>query len=204
MKPQATIRSQINEAEAILRDLKQLSPHARANWTAWAGQGWGAGSGGARATGISNPTEQTALNLAERKDRDRFGREREEHDRHIADALKSLAAAKRLAVSATHTTLSKGPEGCELCAGCTVEGREHPNAWQEVYSRMAPRTEGEFMVKNRPRCSWHYEHAERYGEDATDACTLWHLDHGGRIPMTLVREEHPEAFARVHQQRRAS
>lgn len=54
-------------------------------------------------------------------------------------------------------------------------------------------------VPDRPRCSWHWEFAERYGVDASDPITIWHLEHpGARTPSTLIREHHPYEFARVH------
>jgi len=56
-------------------------------------------------------------------------------------------------------------------------------------------------VGDAPRCSWHYEFAERYGVDAAGELTLWHLEHPGqRVPNTLVRDHHPAEFER-HQSR---
>lgn len=85
---------------------------------------------------------------------------------------------------------------------------EHPPAGARPLARVTvlaysdairPRDVTPLGVPDRPRCSWHWEFAERYGVDAADPITLWHLEHpGARTPTTLIREHHPHDFARVH------
>lgn len=85
---------------------------------------------------------------------------------------------------------------------------EHPPAGARPLARVTVRAYTDRIldrdlepvgVADRPRCSWHYEFAERYGVDAAEPITLWHLEHpGARTPHTLIREHHPHDFSRVH------
>lgn len=192
MKATTRIRQDLAAIAAIAEELRDLSPAAVSNWRDWSGLGY-PGGGNGRSSGMGNPTETAALSVVERRERDRFAREWADHEAAVTRALLELRRARMLARSATNTTTSNLPAGCELCSRVQTDGR--PTPWQEVRSRHAPTD----RVPDLPRCDWHWRFAQMYGEDASLELARWHLGHkGAKVPPRLIREEHPEAFARVH------
>lgn len=119
-----------------------------------------------------------------------------------ADPGCALCGAVRQAVNAT-----TGKAEHECSPACIDNDHRHPNGWQRIHNRKAPRPPDEELdpVADVARCSFHFLFAERYGEDAATEIAAYHLDHlGERIPYGLIRDHHADAFARHHNARRTA
>lgn len=198
MKPNA----KLDEAVKRLDWIRPRLPKALALTHNWGGLGYGTGSNGnGRGSGTSNPTENVAISVADKKLRDEFGKR---YADAVSDAQIIEDATRRLEKFIQSTDLiaeasGSTADGCEPCAKVRDQttGKAHEAGFQPVRERRVRPGDSEFAAKVR-YCSFHSEWIERYGIEPAPAIDLWHLDHPGRaIPYQMIRDWHPEEFSRA-------
>jgi hypothetical protein len=154
-------------------------------------------AGGGGPTGKGGHSDRTASEALRLADRIRSGFL---DDRKTVEAIivrmhrdgRGLRHALESVALITHESPNSGCELCENCDGLAPD----VNQFRDVYNRQSP---AEGLVKVA-RCKFHYDFAVRYGEDAKAEITRCHLEHRGRVPHSLIRDHHPEAFARYQNQ----
>lgn len=213
----------VRETLLHAQELLEVLPLARTRLRDWKHDGYPTGGTGESSIGSnrhSDPVAQAveATAIINRKTGNQLGfRPLDTYDDRLKELDRELPAIRTFIrdLTAELTDLIRlhpgdGIEGCRLCESvrlpidddgkalhrcddaCRARKHTHALAHQDIYSRKAPAV----TVDDAPRCSWHYEFAERYGVDAHEAIALFHLDHlGERIPYALIREHHPDAVA---------
>lgn len=219
-----------NETVTMLTTVAELLPRVRRNLIAWASGGYPAGNGESSTGSDrhSDPTARavTATEIVNPQGRrigwrdiDPFNERRKQLDDKLADIHRRARDLERDIRDLAYHAEAAGDDGCELCAAarqpinttsgkaehecspsCAKNDHRHPNGWQRIHSRTAPKyTDPELVVLSRARCKFHYDFAERYAIDTHADITLWHLDRPGqRVPLTMIKTHHPDAFDRHH------
>lgn len=218
------------EAHAMLGNIADLLPRVRRNLRTWASGGYPAGAGEsslgsdrhsdptARAITATEITDKTGNHTGWR-DLDPFGQRLNELDRRLEDIYKRVRDLDRDFRELDYRYEGVGDLGCDLCGAvrqpvnaatgkaehecspaCAKNDHRHPNGWQRIHNRTAPKLTDELdPLTDRARCSFHYDFAERYGTDAHTDIALWHLDHPGqRVPLSMIKTHHLDEFTRHH------
>lgn len=156
------------------------------------------GSGNGRSGGHSDPTAQSAEDLARTAEADRLLSDRDLIYRKLETAATSMTeAVTMIDLLFNPRTPIKGNPGCIICDAVRGrDGRPHELSWQSV--------------KARERCGWHYrfrfgEGPDRpgFGVDPVAELNLWHLDHlGEELRPSMVRDHMPDEFAAREERKR--
>ncbi len=211
------LRSRLDDLRDGLAVLEARGVRGLANLHAWGGLGYATKSsgtvGGTGAGGHSDPTFVAASIGLSEKDRDRWARQHADVTDAVEQAVLAVARAVDIIDGATNTAELPPADGCSVCArvvqivgvhDCSRACRDrdpkhqHPDAWQPIYGRRRrPGHEADTLALLVPYCSFCWKWIDRWGVEPHPRIGLYHLDHPGtRIPNNLIRECHPDEWAR--------
>lgn len=177
----------------IHRDHQYLTVHihqAIDNYRRYARDGYPGGGGNQPGNSHTDPTAATVIggpDIVEQRYRD------------LTSSLRAAAAALHRAQLAiqwftTHNPTEKPTPSCRLAERIVFkhrgpDGRTLTQAgYEPVYADGLSR--------------WAYDFRTRYGEEPHLELVRWHLEHHSeKIPHWLVRQQHPDAWARLHTRR---